>query len=104
MKRDIRHVPVLLDDVLNILSPKPGQVIVDCTLGLGGHSAALLQRVNPTGHLIGIDFDSANISLARTTLETVGGNFDLVHNNFAALPTVLQQLGLTKVDAVLADL
>jgi 16S rRNA (cytosine1402-N4)-methyltransferase len=104
MKREIRHVPVLLKDVLEVLAPKPGQVIVDCTLGLGGHSAALLQRVNPTGRIIGIDFDSANIALARATLENVGGNFDLVHNNFAAMPTVLQQLGLTKVDAVLADL
>src|ERR1700722_672394 len=104
MKRDIRHVPVLLDDVLNILSPQPGQVIVDCTLGLGGHSAALLARVAPTRGIVGIDFDSANIALARTTLEQTGGNFNLVHSNFAALPTVLEQLGLQQVDAVLADL
>jgi 16S rRNA (cytosine1402-N4)-methyltransferase len=107
MNREIRHVPVLLKDVLEVLSPQPGQVIVDCTLGLGGHSAALLERVGTSGRIVGIDFDPGNIALARTALEKVngaGGNFNLIHNNFAALPTVLQQLGLEKVDAVLADL
>ena len=104
MKRDTRHVPVLLESVLEILSPEPGQVIVDCTLGLGGHSAALLERVAPAGRIVGIDFDSANIVLARATLEGIGGRFDLVHNNFAALPTVLEQLGIEHVDAALADL
>ena len=107
MNREIRHVPVLLKDVLEVLSPRPGQVIVDCTLGLGGHSAALLERVGETGRIVGIDFDPGNITLARVTLEKVSGatgNFDLIHNNFAALPTVLQQLGMEKVDAVLADL
>ena len=57
MKRDIRHVPVLLEQVLEILAPAPGQVIVDCTLGLGGHSTAILERIKPDGLLIGIDFD-----------------------------------------------
>jgi 16S rRNA (cytosine1402-N4)-methyltransferase len=107
MNREIRHVPVLLNDVLEVLSPQPGQVIIDCTLGLGGHSAALLERVGATGRIVGIDFDPGNIALARAALEKVNGaagNFDLVHNNFAALPTMLQQLGLEKVDAVLADL
>jgi len=104
MKRETRHVPVLLDDVLEILNPQPGQVIVDCTLGLGGHSAALLERIGPTGKLIAIDFDPANIELARAKLGAVGENFELVHNNFAALPTVLAQAGVPRVDAILADL
>lgn len=103
MKRDVRHIPVLLDDVLRVIAPMPGQTIVDCTLGLGGHSSALLQRINPDGRLIAIDFDPANIELARPNLERVGGRFELFHNNFAALPTVLQQAGVDGVDAVLAD-
>jgi 16S rRNA (cytosine1402-N4)-methyltransferase len=105
MKRETRHIPVLLDDILRILSPKPGNVLVDCTLGLGGHSAALLERVTPRGRLIGIDFDPANIAIARTKLAAVpDGRFDLFHNNFAALPTVLAQAGVERVDGILADL
>jgi 16S rRNA (cytosine1402-N4)-methyltransferase len=103
MKREVRHVPVLLDEVLEVLEPRRGQTIVDCTLGLGGHSAAILERVKPEGRLIAIDFDPSNIELARAKLEAVGGRFDLFHNNFAALPTVLAQAGVEKVDAVLAD-
>jgi 16S rRNA (cytosine1402-N4)-methyltransferase len=103
MKRETRHIPVLLGDVLDVLSPSPGKVIVDCTLGLGGHSAAILERVRPGGKLIGIDFDPANIALARAKLEAVGGEFELFHNNFAALPTVLAQAGVERVDGVLAD-
>lgn len=104
MNREIRHLPVLLKDVLEVLSPQPSQTIVDCTLGLGGHSAALLERVGKQGRIVGIDFDSGNIALARTTLEKIGGNFDLIHNNFAALPTILSELGIERVDGLLADL
>lgn len=104
MKRDIRHVPVLLDAVLDRLDPQPGQMFVDCTLGLGGHAAAILERIRPHGKLIGIDFDPANIALARPKLAAVGGDFALFHSNFAALPTVLAQAGVDRVDGVLADL
>jgi 16S rRNA (cytosine1402-N4)-methyltransferase len=103
MKRDVRHIPVLLDDVLGILRPLPGQTIVDCTLGLGGHAAAILSRIKPNGLLIGIDFDPKNIELARAKLQMDGGRFELFHNNFAALPTVLAQAGMQRADAVLAD-
>jgi 16S rRNA (cytosine1402-N4)-methyltransferase len=103
MKSQVRHVPVLLDPVLEVISPRPGQIMVDCTLGLGGHSTELLRRIQPDGRLIGIDFDPANITLARQRLEQVGGRFDLFHNNFAALPTVLARAGVDRVDAVLAD-
>ena len=72
MPRDTRHVPVLLDPVLRALNPRPGQTVVDCTLGLGGHSAALLERISPGGRLIGIDFDPANIALARAKLTAAG--------------------------------
>jgi 16S rRNA (cytosine1402-N4)-methyltransferase len=104
MKREVRHVPVLLDEVLEVLDPRPGQTVVDCTLGLGGHSAALLDRIKPNGRLIAIDFDPANITIARPKLEQVGGRFDLFHNNFAALPTALAELGVKRLDAVLADI
>jgi 16S rRNA (cytosine1402-N4)-methyltransferase len=103
-KREVRHVPVLLQPVLQLLDPRPGQTIVDCTLGLGGHAAAILDRLKPDGLLIGIDFDPANLALARENLEKIGGRFELFQNNFAALPTVLQQAGVEKAHAVFADL
>lgn len=104
MKREIRHLPVLLDPILAALSPRPGQTIADCTVGLGGHSAALLEKITPNGKLIGIDFDPANLAIARTKLEATRGTFELFHNNFAALPTVLAQASVEQVDAILADL
>ena len=108
MKRDTRHVPVLLDAVLHALAPRPGQVVVDCTTGLGGHAAALLRRVQPGGRVIGVDFDPANLALARAALEAVpvsgGGGFELFHDNFAALPTVLARAGVERVDGLVADL
>jgi 16S rRNA (cytosine1402-N4)-methyltransferase len=88
-----------------VLAPEPGQVIVDCTLGLGGHAGAILERLQPRGRLIGIDLDPANIAAARQRLESVGGRFDLFHANFAGLPTVLAEAGVEggRVDGLLAD-
>lgn len=103
MKRDVRHIPVMLRQVIDVLDPRPGQTVVDCTLGLGGHSSELLRRIQPGGRLIGIDFDPANIEIARAKLEAVGGRFDLFHNNFAALPAVLAEAGAERADAILAD-
>ena len=77
---------------------------MDCTLGLGGHSAAILDRIKPNGRLIGIDFDPANIAIAREKLAPIGGPFELHHSNFAALPTILAAADVERVDAVLADL
>jgi 16S rRNA (cytosine1402-N4)-methyltransferase len=103
-KRDVRHVPVLLPQVLESLDPRSGQTIVDCTTGLGGHSGEILRRIGPTGRLICIDFDPANLERARAVLGPIGANFLLFHNNFAALPTVLAKAGVTHVDGLLADL
>jgi 16S rRNA (cytosine1402-N4)-methyltransferase len=104
LKRQVRHIPVLLDAVLNALAPRPGQVLVDCTLGLGGHSAELLKRIQPGGRLLAIDLDPAHVALARAKLDPVGGQFELHQNNFAALPTVLAAAGIERVNGVLADL
>jgi 16S rRNA (cytosine1402-N4)-methyltransferase len=104
MKRETRHVPVLMDAVIRALSPRPGATLVDCTVGLGGHSAELLRRIQPGGRLIGIDFDAGNLALARPRLESVGGSYQLFQNNFAALPTLLAEAGITQVDGILADL
>ena len=101
---EIRHLPVLLQEVLTALDPRPGKTIVDCTTGLGGHSAEILRRLLPDGRLICLDFDPANLELARAKLTPIGGNFTLVHSNFAGLQNVLASLGIEKVDGILADL
>ncbi|MFN7020518.1 MAG: 16S rRNA (cytosine(1402)-N(4))-methyltransferase RsmH [Phycisphaerales bacterium] len=106
MKRPPAHVPVLLTHVLDVLSPRPGQTIVDCTLGLAGHSAAILQHILPGGRLIATDFDPANIAAARARLARLGvegRDFFLFHTNFAALPAVLLQAGVERADALRAD-
>jgi len=103
------HVPVLLDQVLDVLSPKPGQIIVDCTVGCGGHAAAILARLGPPelgGRLIGIDLDAGNLAIARSRLERTRHRFDLFNTNFAGLPALLWQAGVKdgRADAVLADI
>jgi 16S rRNA (cytosine1402-N4)-methyltransferase len=100
MRREAHHVPVLLNEVFNALDPGPGDSVVDCTVGLAGHSSEILRRITPGGKLIGLDFDPANLALARPRLEATGGNFELHHSNFAALPTVLAG---RRSDGVLAD-
>jgi len=107
-KPDRPHIPVLLRELLEIINPQPGQVIVDCTLGLGGHSAAILQRIKPDGQLIALDLDPANMAEARIVLQRVKGregtvSFELHHANFAELQIVLKHAGVDRVDALLAD-
>jgi 16S rRNA (cytosine1402-N4)-methyltransferase len=102
---EIRHTPVLADDVLRALRLRPGQIVVDCTLGLGGHSRLMLERITPGGKLIAFDFDQQNIDRARTHLQGVkDGQFSLHHSNFAAIRAILAGEGIEKVDAILADL
>jgi 16S rRNA (cytosine1402-N4)-methyltransferase len=97
-----RHVPVLVREVIDTLDPQPGQVIVDATLGAGGHSALLAERVGPTGRVIGIDCDREMLSLARQRLAGLPVTF--VHGNFADLEQILSNQGIGRVDAILADL
>lgn len=93
----------MLDYVLKMLAPTPGRVMVDCTLGLGGHSAELLKAVTPGGRLIAIEFDQRNIDVARPRLDAVGGNYLIHHGNFAGLQQVLAAEGAL-ADGILADL
>jgi 16S rRNA (cytosine1402-N4)-methyltransferase len=97
----MKHIPVLMNEVLDALKPKKGQVVVDCTVGLGGHSAEFLERGI---RVVGLDLDPANLKEAQDRFEVQGGEFSLHHANFAGLPTVLAELGLETVDGILADL
>jgi 16S rRNA (cytosine1402-N4)-methyltransferase len=107
MPRDYSHIPVLANSVLRELRPAPGQTLVDCTLGLGGHSSLLLQKISPGGTLIGFDFDPNHIARSRRALEQTAApetRFILHQSNFAAMSTALTEGGVTQVDGILADL
>jgi 16S rRNA (cytosine1402-N4)-methyltransferase len=100
------HVPVMLDRVVALLGPaldQPGAVLVDATLGLGGHSAEFLRRY-PTVRLVGIDRDDDALATARDRLAGFDGRTTFVHAVYDQLPTVLADLGLPQVQAVLMDL
>src|SRR5262249_52369663 len=97
-----RHVAVLPAEVLHYLAPAPGEVVVDATVGAGGHARLIAERVGPPGRLIGLDRDAAMLDLARPRLE--GLPVTLVHDNFDRLSDVLDELGIAAVDGVLADL
>lgn len=101
-----RHVPVLLERVVALLAPalaEPGSVLVDGTLGMGGHSEALLERC-PQARLVGIDRDPEALELAGRRLAPFGDRVTLVHAVADRLPQVLAGLGLEHVQGVLLDL
>jgi 16S rRNA (cytosine1402-N4)-methyltransferase len=101
-----RHVPVLLGRVLELLAPAltaPGAVVVDATLGMGGHAEALLVA-HPQARLIGIDRDTDARALATERLAPFETRITLVHAVYDQLPVVLAELGLATVDGILFDL
>ncbi|MDQ3988709.1 MAG: 16S rRNA (cytosine(1402)-N(4))-methyltransferase RsmH [Actinomycetota bacterium] len=102
-----RHLPVLLHRCLELLAPaladRPDAVVVDATLGLGGHSAALLDA-QPHLTLVGLDRDPEALRLAARLLDRHAGRTHLVHAVYDQLPQVLARLGLPEVDAALFDL
>ena len=98
------HASVLLQEVLELLDPKPGQTIVDCTLGYGGHARALLERIVPGGRLIGLDQDARELEKTRARLAEFGDALHVRAVRFAAIGKVLAAEGLAQVDAILADL
>jgi 16S rRNA (cytosine1402-N4)-methyltransferase len=97
------HRPVLVAEVLDLLQPKPGGAYIDCTVGMGGHASAILERIQPGGVLLGIDRDEESLAAARKRLARAAG-LRLVHDNFKNLPLILNNLGLSAVDGVLVDL
>lgn len=101
------HRPVLLQEVVERLAPRPGELHVDATLGLGGHAAAVLPLLGTEGLLIGIDRDPQALELARPRLEATGFPFRLFHGEFGRLGEFLRLLGRPPegvVDGLLLDL
>ncbi|MBB4786295.1 16S rRNA (cytosine(1402)-N(4))-methyltransferase RsmH [Streptomyces rapamycinicus] len=106
MSSNALHVPVMLQRCLDMLAPalaQPGAVAVDCTLGLGGHSEALL-RDFPEARLIALDRDPSALRLAGERLAPYGDRATLVHAVYDELPEVLDRLGVPRVQGILFDL
>jgi 16S rRNA (cytosine1402-N4)-methyltransferase len=106
MSTNFRHVPVMLNRCLDLLAPAlalPGATVVDCTLGMGGHSEALL-RTFPSVRLVGLDRDTEALRLAGDRLAPYGERVSLAHAVYDELPDVLDRLGVPRVQGVLFDL
>lgn len=98
------HVPVMLAEVLEVLRPVPGNAILDCTVGFGGHAAALAERVGPAGRLLALDLDREELAATASRLRAAGVRLDTRCANFAGAARVLAEAGLDGVDVLLADL
>lgn len=96
------HIPVLPVEVIEGMQPKPGQTVVDGTLGGGGHSRKLLDLVGPEGHLIGLDRDPLAVEDTQTRIDE--DNATLIASNYADLPEILEELEIESVDSILLDL
>ncbi len=97
------HVPVLFEETVSSLAVKDGGTYVDLTLGRAGHSSKILSLI-PHGHLYAFDLDPLALEESRERLLKVGSNFTLIHDRYETLTDRLGELGVDKVDGILADL
>lgn len=99
----MKHISVLLKESIDGLNLKEDSIVVDCTLGYGGHSSEILKRIKK-GHLYAFDQDEEAIAFSSGRLSEIGDNFTIIHANFANLKEELEKRGIMKVDAILFDL
>ncbi len=102
MPEPTSHIPVLLAEVVEWLAPTPGKIFVDGTLGGGGHTEALAKAIQPDGQVIATDLDPD--ALARCEVRLRGLPIKVASVNFAEIPEVLAELGISGVDGILLDL
>ena len=98
------HRPVLVDEVLAHLEPQPEGVVVDATLGAGGHAEAILKSSSPSGRLLGLDRDEGALGVARARLHPFGDRVRLRQGSFVDLPEHLDREGFANVNGIVADL
>ncbi len=102
--KEIIHTPVMLGEVLEYLNLKPGQTIVDATLGLGGHSSRIVERIGEKGVLVGIDRDQESMAAARESLRESLNKIRFAYGNFFDLDSILKGLDIGRIDGILFDL
>ena len=96
------HIPVLLNEVLQGMNPQPGDVVVDGTLGGGGHTAELLKLIGPSGRLIGLDRDPGAVEETGSRIKDDNATF--IASNYSNIPEYLQELEIDSVQSILLDL
>lgn len=102
--RSVRHEPVMINEILEVLPLHPGATVVDGTLGLGGHSLRFLDRIRPGGSLVGFDWDEQMLAEARRRIgNPEGAEVNLIHQDFRAIAEVMNDLD-KKADGILLDL
>jgi 16S rRNA (cytosine1402-N4)-methyltransferase len=101
-----QHVPVMLNEVLQFLQPRPGGNYIDGTLGGGGHSAAILERAAPDGKVLGIDTDAQALARVKEHFsdEVNDGRLVLVHGNFSEVARIVDESAFASIQGVLLDL
>ncbi len=99
----MKHISVLLNESISSLNLKENSIVVDATLGYGGHSSNILDRINK-GYLFAFDQDSEAIRYSTDRLKNIGTNFTIIKSNFVNMKKELEKLGVNHVDAVLFDL
>ncbi|MBI4511865.1 MAG: 16S rRNA (cytosine(1402)-N(4))-methyltransferase RsmH [Deltaproteobacteria bacterium] len=98
------HEPVLVDEVIRFLAPRPGRIYCDGTVGGGGHALRILEASAPDGRLVGIDRDPSALEAAGETLKPFAGRVTLVHATLGRMAQVLEDQGTPAVDGILLDL
>jgi len=98
------HTPVMLNEALAYLNPQPGKVIIDATVGMGGHAFEIARRIAPTGKLIAIDRDRESLELAQERLKDYHGIVEFVYGNFSDIQEIAGRLNITSVDGIILDL
>ncbi len=98
-----KHIPILLKEAINSLNIKSNGIYVDLTVGMGGHSAEILKKLD-NGMLVGFDKDLFAIEESRKRLSKIGSNFQLIHSDFVNVTDELAKLNITAVDGILVDL
>ncbi len=98
------HIPVMRDEVMEWLAPKPGGRYLDATLGLGGHSARILELTDGRARVLGLDRDENALAQAQARLASYGDAITCVHSSFRYFEEALDELGWTQVDGIIADL
>ncbi len=98
------HIPVLVEETIQALAVQPGGRYIDCTLGGGGHAAAILEHISPGGQLLGIDADPETIKVAKQNLKTYSDAILLINDNFVNLKSICYKYEFIPVHGILFDL
>ena len=100
---EFKHLPVMLNEVIDGLDIKPDGIYVDCTIGGGGHSSKILEKLSPKGHLYGFDRDLEAVNFCKQKFSE-NKNITIIHSNYKEAPKILKELGIENIDGVLIDL